>query len=293
MRLEAQENGFQIYTPAKINFFLNIQSKREDGYHDLLMDLVPVSLYDQIQFKVSNENRVALTCNLDLGKSDDNLIIKAVRLLERETGKVFQLDIDLKKNIPHGAGLGGGSANAAATLVVLNRWYDLKLTTARLKELGAMLGADVPFFIKPEPSRASGIGEMLTTIPKFPTLYLVLIFPSFGISTKEAYQSCQVTGKKVIPERYDEERFKTFKPTENDFWIGLSTRHLMLKDCCSALLDQGSVAAGMSGSGSCLFGVYFEKHERDKAVVQLQKRKNWSVYSCETLNRYTYPETIL
>ena len=291
MRLEIDKPGVTIYTPAKVNFFLNIQSKREDGYHNLSMDLIPVSLFDQIHFKRSDEKGVSLTCNRDLGKSDDNLIVKAVQLLEQETGELFQLDINLEKKIPHGAGLGGGSSNAAATLVVINRWYDLNLSTQRLRELGAMLGADVPFFINPEPSRASGIGEILTGIPDFPTLYLILVFPNFGISTKEAYQTCQVTGEKMIPKRYDEERFKQFTPTENDFWLGLSLRYSMLQKCCSDLIDQNAIAAGMSGSGSCLFGVYFDEKERDKATKCLRQRNDWSIYPCKSLSRYSYPET--
>lgn len=288
-----EKNKIRIKTPAKVNFFLNLQKKREDGYHTLLMDLIPISLYDTIDFKKKEDKGVQLSCNWDLGEVSNNLVVRAIQVLEQETGQSFHLDINLTKSVPHGAGLGGGSSNAAGTLVALNEWYQLKLSVERLRELGKSLGADVPFFITPVPSKASGIGEILSPILNFPEIYLVLIFPNFSISTREAYQNCRITGEKEIPAVYDTSRFEGYSPDENDFWEGLSIKYPTLKMCHKALLSYNAVSAGMSGSGSCLFGVFFCEKERDEAVVKLKQQTEWSIFSCSTLSQHTFTDTVL
>lgn len=280
----------KVFTPAKVNFFLNIQRKRWDGYHELLMDLIPVSLFDEIRFKKDVEGVVQLNCNWNLGEIENNLVMKAVRILERESGQQFGLKIDLKKQIPHGAGLGGGSSNAAATLVALNKWLELGISEDRLKKYAAELGADVPFFIRPVPSQATGVGELLTPLNDFPTIYLILIYPGFGISTGEAYQNCSVSGEKVMPQDYSMSRFEAFNAYQNDFWEGLQGKHPNLEICCGTLLDKKAIAAGMSGSGSCLFGIYFDQKMRDRAFMELEQQNpgNWSLYACQTLGKYLY-----
>ncbi len=143
-----------VQTPAKINFYLYIQGKRADGYHDLLLDLVPVSLYDTIEFQTSNTDQLKLSTHLGNLPQEENLVVKAVRLLEAHLNESFYLNIRLIKRIPSGAGLGGGSGNAAGTLVTLNKVLGLDLCQDDLLKMAMKLGADVPFFVRPRPSIA-------------------------------------------------------------------------------------------------------------------------------------------
>jgi len=276
-------------TPAKINLFLRIQRKRADGYHDLLLDYLPIALFDRIELHPSAGNSLELEGNLENVSSEDNLIIKAVRLLERELGQPIFLKIRLEKNIPTGAGLGGGSGNAAGILVVLNRLLNLSLSENRLQQLALKLGADVPFFITPRPSLAQGIGQNLTPLPDFEPLHLLLIYPGFSISTAEAYKICHISGQTAPLNRYTPEEIAALSPEMNDFWSPLTKRYPVLKKCQRYLMESNASAAGLSGSGSTIFGIFETKEKRDQAALSLKFQFGWQVVPCETLRSYDYP----
>ncbi len=284
-----QGECYRFSTPAKINLFLRIQKKRPDGYHELLLDFLPISLFDHIKLQWSVSDRLELEGNLVNLDFEQNLIIKAVRILEAETGQPIPLRIQLEKQIPSGAGLGGGSGNAAGMLVVLNRLLKLSLSEQRLKALALQLGADVPFFISPQPSLARGIGEKLSPLPDFGPLHLLLIHPGFAISTAEAYQICHISGKAAPIDQYRMEDIERLKPEMNDFWVPLSSRYQDLETCRAALMGLGARAAGLSGSGSTVFGIFDTKKNRDRASVSLKNESGWRVFSCKTLRGFSYP----
>ena len=177
----------EIKAPAKINIGLNIVEKRKDGYHNLETFFYPIcDLFDVLTFEQSDD--FSFNCDVDeLNSLEDNLVVKAKTLLEDETNKKLNIKINLQKNIPIGAGLGGGSSDAAATLISLNEMFTLNIPYDRLLELALQLGSDVPFFLKAKPAIGKSRGEILAIkefeIPK----YILLVNPRIHISTKEAF----------------------------------------------------------------------------------------------------------
>jgi len=276
-------------TPAKINLFLRIQHKRPDNYHELLLDFLPISLFDQIELRPARSGSLELETNQHNIDIEENLVVKAVRLLEREIGQSIPVKIKLEKHIPSGAGLGGGSGNAAGMLVILNRILNLSMSDHQLAALGMQIGADVPFFVSPRPSLGRGIGELLSPIHDFGPLYLLLIYPDFSISTAEAYGICHISGGSAPLSTYNLDEICSLTPEMNDFWIPLAKRYPKLESYRSTLMKTGSCAAGLSGSGSTVFGVFRSIKERDLAAGGLEKQKGWEVYRCQTLQQYTYP----
>ena len=179
-------------SPCKVNLLLNILGKRADGFHELETVMQPVQLFDQITAAKAAAG-LTLTCNLPgLPVDGTNLVHKAATAFRQATQIARGISLHLEKNIPLAAGLGGGSGNAAHTLLALNELFDLPLGTARLQELAAGLGSDVPFFLQSQPALAVGRGEQVQSLAPFPALrgaHLLLIHPGFGISTAWAYQS--------------------------------------------------------------------------------------------------------
>lgn len=179
-------------SPCKVNLLLNILGKRADGFHELETVMQPVQLFDQITAAKAAAG-LTLTCNLPgLPVDGTNLVHKAATAFRQATQITGGISLHLEKNIPLAAGLGGGSGNAAHTLLALNELFDLPLGTARLQELAAGLGSDVPFFLQSQPALAVGRGEQVQSLAPFPALrgaHLLLIHPGFGISTAWAYQS--------------------------------------------------------------------------------------------------------
>ena len=284
----ALHTTIEILTPAKINFNLFIQGKRPDGYHELSLDLFPVSFYDTLSFQKTESGNLELETNLSEVSSEDNLVFKAIRILEQKTGLRFSLKVKLSKKIPSGAGLGGGSGNAAGTLVAVNKLLKLKIPANRLLEYAKTLGADVPFFINPRPSLATGIGERLTELPLFSSLHLLLLYPGFPISTKTAYAICQKSGRILKKTNYSLDLFRKLGPEINDFWNPLKLEFPTLDLCRQTLLKHGAIFSGLSGSGSTLFGVFPEKKTRNKAYQKLQNEKKWTLVKCETLPEHCY-----
>ncbi len=281
-------NHFTFQTPAKVNCFLYIQKKRADGFHELLMDLIPISLTDTLHLERTNRGGLEFSSNLHSVPGEENLVVKAVRLLEKVKNRQFSLKINLDKRIPSGAGLGGGSGNAAGTLKVLSRWYQLDLADKELNDLALKLGADVPFFLDPRPSLARGIGENLSGISEFEPLELLLLYPGFSISTGKAYSNCHISGRKEIIRSYTPGFLSTQKADINDFWLSLVKKYPVLINCRQRLIDEGAVFSGLSGSGSTVFGV-FDCHDKcSKAFDELKSHESWTVLRCKTIQHHDY-----
>jgi 4-diphosphocytidyl-2-C-methyl-D-erythritol kinase len=178
----------EIRSPAKINIHLEIRNKRRDGYHNLISIFHMVSLFDTITICSLKKNSVCeITGNCDI-PTQQNLVCRAVTQFRKATGVQNGVSIELKKNIPLGAGFGGGSSNAASTLIGLNKLFDTDLSTVSLSDLGLKIGSDVPFFCKYPAAVVTGRGESILEIEARPEIYGVIVKPDFSISTENAYK---------------------------------------------------------------------------------------------------------
>jgi 4-diphosphocytidyl-2-C-methyl-D-erythritol kinase len=253
-----------VFPKAKINLGLNITGKRPDGYHDIETVFYPVNLCDALEFVASPEGAVMDTMTLTgielPGNSEDNLVLKALEIL-RKKYPVPYLRIHLHKSIPAGAGLGGGSSDAACMLRSINKTFNLHLSPDELQTYAASLGSDSPFFINCQPSFASGRGEILRPVTIFLNgLYLVLVNPGIMISTMEAYGNCVP----AVPEKslFETFRYPVSKWKElvfNDFEKTIFISHPEIKSIKQALYGSGAVYSSMSGSGSTVYGIFYEK----------------------------------
>lgn len=238
---------------AKINLGLRIIRKRPDGYHDLETAFVKIPLRDALEVLPSD-------CLLWDGAEDfpeDNLVAKAYRALQRLRPGVPPARFILRKKIPSGAGLGGGSSDASTALLLLDELFDLRLSEDELHRTARSLGADCPFFLKDEPQYAEGIGDLLTPVSlPLGGLKLTLVFPELFISTREAYSS-------VTPREPEESLIETLRrPIEewratlkNDFEASLFPKYPLLSEIKETLYRNGALYASMSGSGSTMYAL--------------------------------------
>ena len=248
-----------IKTGCKINLGLNVVERRTDGYHNLQTIFYPVPLFDELTIRESEDEDVLMLGGNSLeGDVQDNLVLRAVRLLRQEGFSVPPLNIDLKKVIPSGAGLGGGSSDAACMVTTLARLYDLPLSVERMELLVGKLGADCPFFINPRPLYAEEIGDVFTPISlNLSGWYLMLVKPEVYVSTREAYAG-------VHPHMPAYSLLETIKlpvgqwvgRMVNDFEESIFSNHPLLAEIKQELYRQGAAYASMSGSGSTIFGLF-------------------------------------
>lgn len=245
---------FTLPAPAKLNLSLEILGKRPDGYHELktLMVRLP-GLADQLTLTPTDE--FSFTCSdSSLPTDETNLVVKAVRAFEKETGHPCRTHIHLEKNVPHGAGLGGGSSDAASVLVGLNELSGSQLSTETLGRLAAGFGSDIPFFVTPGPSWCTGRGEIVVPAECIPSLQVILFKPAFGVSTQDAYgrfsSGQPLSGISYTPQDVSGIRIM------NDLERPVFAKHRFLAELKQWLLGQKGVSAAlMSGSGSTVFAV--------------------------------------
>lgn len=241
-----------IQAPAKVNLALRILAKRADGYHDIETLMAPISLADEMDIEVSDGDGMDLQCDqADIPIGPENLVCRAAEVFRRETGLLFHAKIQLRKRIPHGAGLGGGSSDAAAVLKALDQLVNTSLGLHKLEELAAKVGSDIPFFIHSQPLICRGRGELLHEAPPLPSTELLLIKPPFPVSTAWAYQSWEESKSKNVYNQW----FGNISLV-NDLERPVFTKFLLLPAIKSWLLEQEEVSASMmSGSGSTIFAV--------------------------------------
>jgi 4-diphosphocytidyl-2-C-methyl-D-erythritol kinase len=265
---------YEIKIPAKINFWLEVISRREDGYHELSSLMLPITLYDHLDLCLQTRSGISLECEpSDVSAGPGNLVWKAAELYLSTGALKSGVDIRLRKKIPVGAGLGGGSADAAATLLGLNAFAERPLNSARLHDLAGQLGADVAFFLYARPALATGIGEKLQHIDGLPPYPLVLIKPPVAVSTQEVYQSLKLTrGKSHINvDRLMSWPWALSDMLVNDLEVVTVAKLPMIAQIKQWLLEQGAVGAIMSGSGPTVFGV-FGQNGMAEEVALLAKR---------------------
>ncbi len=261
-----------IKAPAKINFGLKVVGKRKDGYHNIETVFYPVSIYDIITITPSESFSFECMNNPSLNEGN-NSVLKAIALLEGYIKNKLGIRVELEKNIPIGAGMGGGSSDGATTLVALNEFFDLKLDKEKLLGLALEIGSDAPFFIKPLPSFASSRGEKLTPL-NFEIPYPILIVnPGIHISTKWAYGKIKPAGssidmiKLLNSEKIDFSILKN--QIKNDFEEVVFSEFDEIKKIKEELYKSGASFALMTGSGSTVFGIFenYDTAERVRSIL--------------------------
>jgi len=288
----------KIRAPAKINLYLRVVGRRKDGYHLLDTVLVPISLYDEIEIQRLKAARhrtrpsaspIKITCDHPLvpaGKK--NLVFQAADLIMKTAGVDQPISIHVRKRIPVGAGLGGGSSYAAATLVALNRLFRLRYSMRRLEKLGLSLGADVPFFIRRRPARARGIGERLTPLANFPLLWLVILYPGFPVSTAWVYRRSRpkLTKPKVNTSItcFRSSFAKLREILVNDLEAVAIAKHPRIGMLKERLRCEEADGVLMSGSGSSVFGIFAARRFAIRAFKRLKQEKGVQAFLAHVLN---------
>ena len=246
----------QVFAPAKINLSLKILGRRPDGFHDIETFIAPISLCDELKIdKNKAAEGVEFHCDdSSVPTGDENLVVRAVQAFFEAAKLKASVSIELKKKIPHGAGLGGGSSDAAATLVALNKLFETNLPREALAELGETVGSDVPFFIFESAAMCRGRGELVTPEKLKEKMSILLLKPEFGVATAWAYQrwqdSREIPGISYALQEFNGHRFA------NDLERPVFEKFVFLAQTKTWLRNQPEVGVAlMSGSGSTVFAV--------------------------------------
>jgi 4-diphosphocytidyl-2-C-methyl-D-erythritol kinase len=273
-----------VGAPAKVNLFLQVLNRRPDGYHNIYSLFQTVSLFDRLKVSRSDINGIDLTLanDRDLSSGPDNLIVKAWNLMQLEYRLSGGLKVSLEKNIPIGAGLGGGSSDCAATILACNLLFGLKLEKKQLMQLGAKLGSDVPFFFTCGQALASGRGELLDETHNSDDYWIVLVTPNFQISTANSYAALSLTltheREKFMLSGYRtaDELVESLRHAGNDFEANHLIVYPEIGQIRDRLLNSGARLARLSGSGPTVFGIYREAPGSE--LEGLSRERDWQLH---------------
>jgi 4-diphosphocytidyl-2-C-methyl-D-erythritol kinase len=284
-----------IKAPAKINLFLRITGKRPDGFHDLHSLMCPLALYDTLLLAFDAPG-ISVSCDHPKVPEDSSNL--AFRSAERFFDAAFNgniphrggLTIHIEKHIPVGAGLGGGSSDAAAVLMALNNHFGKPLSLPALMTLGSRLGADVPFFILGAPALATGIGDQLDSFPHLTPWTALLVYPNEAVSTTWVYKNLNLrltkAEKKLSKFHFDGRFFNVDEHLVNDLETVTERVLPVIKGIKRLLLTHGAAGAMMSGSGSTVFGLFADRKRAISAYTALcnnQQSQNWTLYVADLL----------
>ncbi len=299
MRLHWQGPSLVVRTPAKLNLFLDVLGKRPDGYHELETLMVSIGLYDTLRFQSNESGRLELSLNSAspgitpamralLPLDERNLILKAAQMLRDHTGCTQGASIELSKSIPLQAGLGGGSSDAAATLVALNHLWKLGLPSRELHALAARLGSDVNFFIDSAPlALCHGRGEQITPEPLTQPLHFVVIKPPGGLSTREVFQALQPDraprGSAAIRQALHSGNLSLIgTQLHNSLEVPAGVLSEEVASALAALRRTSSVGRLMTGSGSSCFALCAHQRQAVQAAQQLRATCRGQVFVVQT-----------
>lgn len=276
----------QLRAPAKVNLSFRIRARRTDGFHEVETLMAPISVYDQIKIaRADSGGGIQLSCNdASLPTGDDNLVVRAARLFCAATNRESALQIELQKTIPHGAGLGGGSSDAAAVLLGLDELFEAHLPVEKIATLAGELGSDVPFFVYRSAAICAGRGELITPTALPRQLPLLLLKPAFAVPTPWAYSrwkdAAELPDVSYAPQEFEDVTFV------NDLELPVFEKHVFLGKAKMWLLAQQEVgAAMMSGSGSTLFAVLHDAGSADLVANRAKQELDPGLWACacETL----------
>lgn len=258
--------SLSLPAPAKINLFLHITGRRADGYHDLQTVFHFLEAHDQLHFNLRDDDQIILATEFPGLAADDNLIVKAAKALQQYSACNKGVTITVDKHLPMGGGIGGGSSNAATTLLALNEIWQLNANKETLKSIGLQLGADVPIFIHGKTAWAEGVGENLTNLQVIEKWYVLLI-PNCHVSTAEIFSHSQLTrDSKILKiatflEQGNEAMFR------NDCETLVKRLYPEVDEAIAVLSEFGS--ARMTGTGACVFAAFATKEEADAVCQQI------------------------
>ncbi len=282
----------KVKAPAKINLTLDIVSKRPDGYHDVSMVMQAVSLYDTLTLTVDEEisgDTVIPSCEgYDIPLDDSNIVCKAARAFYQHTGvRPHPLKIEIEKLIPAGAGLAGGSADGAGTVLGLNYLYKTHLSMKEMADICAKVGSDVPFCLLGGTMHATGIGTTLKKLCPMQKCFIVICKPEISVSTKEAYDACDSRPYKsflytdeLIRRLYSRDIRGLSSCLYNEFEQVLSLP--LINDIKKRMMSLSAIGASMSGSGSAVFGIFLNEKKAKLCVEELKKDFD-KVFLCEPI----------
>lgn len=274
-----QTDGQHIcLSPGKVNLFLKVLSKRNDGYHNIVSIVSPVSLYDVIYFQKQVDERVTVEDNRNcLPEGPANTIYKAVMMLKERYGVREGLKIYVEKHIPIGSGLGGPSSNAAAVLRELPKLWGLTIDPADLAEMGKAIGADVPLFLSNGPCIIRGIGEQVSPV-EIPRLWYLIIYPDVALKTPDIYGGLRIVLTKDENDIKLRKNFESVQEVadvlENDLEKVAILMCPIIKTLKERLIDAGALGALMSGSGSSVFGIFEDEEHAKKTLISFGDMKS-------------------
>lgn len=249
---------------AKINLGLDVIGKREDGYHEVRMIMQTIKMYDMLEIRRKSSQGISLSVNLPYVPCDErNLVYRSAKLLMDEFGVKEGLTMKLAKTIPVAAGMAGGSSDAAAAFVGVNRLFRLGLSRKELMERAVQIGADVPYCIMRGTALAEGIGEKLTELPPLPDCYILIGKPAVNVSTKTAYENLNLEkiGKRpdidgMIRDIRNQDLYTMTEKMENVFEPGIVEKYPVIGEIRDFMTKRGAIKAMMSGSGPTVFGIF-------------------------------------
>jgi len=288
--------SFTLPSFAKINLHLEVLGKRDDGFHELVTLFQTVSMCDELTFE-RTESGLDIHCdNADLPVDETNLVMRAGAELRRETGVDLGARISLRKRIPIGGGLGGGSSNAAVALIGLSRLWELNSTVEQLEAIAKKLGSDVPFFLHGGTAIGSGRGDIIQSIDDFPGEYLIIVTPNVYVSTSKAYAGLgapnltnEGSNRILNVSRAMEILSRELK---NDFEKTVFAAFPEIERVKSKLLELGAKQALLSGSGASVFGIFDNEETRQTAVKALGEETDWRSFAVAAVSRHEYREKL-
>ena len=278
-----QKRSVTVLAPAKLNLSLDVVGTLPNGYHDLDMVMQTIDLYEKIILKTSRDLRLSLPGSF-VPANDKNTAVKAALAFFDYTGLLAGVDINVYKRVPVRAGMAGGSADAAGVLVGLNELYGARLSMSELCAIGAGIGADVPFALLGGTCRVRGVGDLMKALPPCPDCRFVVVMPSVGVSTPEAFARYDTMGSPVHPDCEAQEQ----AIRKNDLAAVCAAAGNALEHCsgavetpaiCDILRANGAITAQMTGSGAAVFGIFADDAQARAAAAVLRKGYK-QVYVC-------------
>ena len=294
---QSSPSEITVFAPAKINVVLRILDRRPDGFHNLWSIMQTVALEDEVCIKICADRQdIQLSCDAaQLAADRSNLVYRAAAEVLARAKQSIGLDIELRKRIPMGAGLGGGSSDAAATIIGLNRLLRLEWSPTQMADAGQSLGSDVPFFFFAPSAFVAGRGETVRPVIVEGARWVVLVNPGFGVDTKWAYQELAATRTSVRPLSHAQQELdrqsrmgwvQLIAAAENDFEAPVFAAYGKLREIKQSLQDHGAEIALLSGSGATVFGVFTDEARARDAQAQFVTEKSMKVFVARSVDEF-------
>ncbi len=267
---------------AKVNHYLEILDKRNDGFHNIRTIISKIDLFDELTFSLTKNGGVTVWCDVELGLIEDNLVYKAAKMIHNKYATNKSVEIKLKKNIPVQAGLAGGSSNAATTIMSLSELWDLNLSRLEMEDIGAAIGSDVNFFLGSVSALLEGRGEQVTEIDDIMIDNMLLVKPEFGIPTAYAYS--------LVTEYGDDDSWISLLTSNepqycfNRFDKPIREQYPVINGIMTYMENNGALNTIVSGSGSTVIGYYDDGKLLDEHLRYFDETNMW-IYKAKTLRR--------